>query len=74
MTGGKASTIRNWTTSVIQTNTGMRMSVMPGARIPRIVTMKFTAAIIDETPSTWRLSSPKSMPIPGENCLEVRFA
>ena len=29
--GGKASTMRNCTTSVIQTNTGMRISVMPGA-------------------------------------------
>ncbi len=29
--------------SIIQTNTGMRMSVMPGARMFRIVTMKLIA-------------------------------
>jgi hypothetical protein len=30
-------------TRVIQVNTGIRMSVMPGARMLRIVTMKLTA-------------------------------
>ena len=37
---GKARTSRNDVTSVIQTNTGMRMRVMPGARMLMIVTMK----------------------------------
>src|SRR5438128_2154600 len=31
--GGNASTMRNCTTSVIQTNTGIRMSRMPGERV-----------------------------------------
>ena len=55
VTGGNASTIRNCTTSVIHTKSGMRISVMPGARMLRIVTMKFTpATIFDDTPSTCR--------------------
>ena len=33
---GIANTVRNATTSIIQVNTGMRMSVMPGARMLRI--------------------------------------
>ena len=40
---GIANTVRNATTSIIHTNTGMRMSVMPGARMLRIVTMKLIA-------------------------------
>ena len=74
MTGGNASTIRNWTTSVIQTNTGMRIRVMPGARMFRIVTMKFTAAIMDDTPRTRRLRIQKSALGPGVNCFDVRLA
>ena len=52
MTGGKASTIRNCTVRVIHTNTGIRISVMPGARMLRMVTMKLTPAMIDEAPRT----------------------
>ena len=74
MTGGKASTIRNCVTSVIQTNSGMRMRVMPGARMLRMVTMKFTPAMIDEAPSTCRLSIQKSIAGPGENWRVVRLA
>ncbi len=72
--GGNASTIRNCTTRLIQMKTGMRMSVMPGARMLRIVTMKLIAAIIDDTPRIWRLSSQKSVLSPGEYCRDVRFA
>ena len=49
---GKARMLRNCTTSAIHTNTGIRIRVMPGARRFRIVTMKFTPASIDDTPST----------------------
>ena len=58
--------MRNWTTSVIHTNTGMRIRVIPGARMLRMVTMKLTAAIMDETPRISRLRSQKSTPGPGE--------
>src|SRR5439155_1532589 len=64
--GGKARAIRNCTTSVIHTKTGMRIIVMPGARMLRIVTMKLIAAITDETPRIWRLRIQKSTPRPGE--------
>ena len=59
--------------SVIHTNTGIRISVMPGARMFRMVTMKFTPARIEEAPSTWRPSIQKSMPMPGEYCRSVRL-
>ena len=72
--GGNASTTRNCTTRVIQTKTGIRMSVMPGARMLRIVTMKFTPAITEDAPSSCRLSSQKSIESPGENWRDVRFA
>ena len=74
VTAGKASTIRNCTTSDIHTNSGMRISVMPGARMFRIVTMKLTAAMIDDAPSTCRLNIQKSVARPGENSRVVRLA
>ena len=71
---GIAKMIRNEVTSVIQTNTGMRKSVMPGARMLMIVTMKLKPPAIEETP---RMSSPnaqKSTPVPGEKCFSVSGA
>ena len=65
MIGGKASAIRNCTTRVIHTNTGIRIMVMPGARMLRIVTMKLMAAITDDTPRICRLTIQKSTPGPG---------
>jgi hypothetical protein len=50
------------------------MSDMPGARMLRIVTVKFTAEAIEAMPMICTDSSQKSIPIPGLNCLEVRFA
>jgi hypothetical protein len=47
---GIANSSRNAVTSVIHTNTGMRIKVMPGARILMIVMMKFTAPARDATP------------------------
>ena len=51
VTGGIANSVRNATTSIIQTNTGMRMSVMPGARMLSVVTMKLIAVATDPMPS-----------------------
>ena len=44
-------------TSKAQINIGMRINVMPGARILTMVTKKFSALITDETP---RISRPTS--------------
>ena len=51
---GKDRTTRKEVTSVIQTNTGSRIMVIPGARMLMIVTMKFSEAAMDATPSSWR--------------------
>ena len=51
VTGGIANSVRNATTSIIHTNTGMRISVMPGARMLSVVTMKFTAVATEPMPS-----------------------
>ena len=40
---------------VIQTNTGMRIIDMPGARMLMIVTTKFSAPATEEEPNTRRL-------------------
>ncbi len=53
---GIANSIRKLTIRIIQTNTGMRMRVMPGARMFRIVTMKFTAEASDAMPAICRPS------------------
>ena len=59
---------------LIQVNIGMRISVMPGARMLMIVTKKLTAAASEATPRIWRPSIQKSMFSPGEYCREVRLA
>ena len=62
---GIANRVRNATTSIIQTNTGMRMSVMPGARRLMIVTMKLIAADVEPMPSMISPTVQKSGPRPG---------
>ena len=62
---GIANRVRNATTSIIHTNTGMRMSVMPGARRLRIVTMKLIADVVEPMPSMMRPTVQKSGPWPG---------
>jgi hypothetical protein len=47
---GSAKTSRNCTTNVIHTKTGMRIRLMPGARMFTIVVRKFTAATVEEMP------------------------
>ena len=59
---------------LIQTNIGIRIIVMPGARRLTIVTKKLTAAASDATPRIWRPMFQKSTLSPGENCREVRLA
>jgi hypothetical protein len=47
---GTANSSRKLVTSAIQMNTGMRMKVMPGARMFRIVTMKLIDAASELMP------------------------
>ncbi len=61
MIGGNARIRRNCTTNDIQVNIGMRIRVIPGARMLMIVVMKLNAAASDETPSTCRPATQKSM-------------
>ncbi len=49
---GSEKSSRKEITRVIHTNTGIRISVMPGARIVRMVAMKFADEAIDATPSS----------------------
>ena len=67
VTIGRAKTVRNATTSIIQTKTGIRIIVIPGARMFRIVTMKLTAAVIEPIPRSIRPIAQKSGPRPGRN-------
>src|SRR5690606_8627580 len=50
VSGGNAKMIMNDVTSIIHTNTGMRMNVMPGARMLTMVTMRFMAVAVVPTP------------------------
>ena len=65
VTAGIANTVRNAVTSIIHTKTGIRMSVMPGARMLRIVTTKLTPDVTDPMPSITRPTAQKSGPWPG---------
>ena len=65
VTTGIANSVRNATTSIIHTNTGMRSSVMPGTRMLMIVTMKLIADVVDPMPSRIRPTTQKSGPRPG---------
>ena len=45
-----ANTSKNWTTSIIHVNTGMRNIVIPGLRILMMVTTRLMAPINDAKP------------------------
>ena len=62
---GMAKSRRNWATSDIHTKTGMRMRLMPGARMLMTVTMRLTAPLSDAMPRIWRPKTQKSMLWPG---------
>src|SRR6202045_2668984 len=63
---GTASSKRNEVTKIDQTNSGMRCSVMPGARMLKIVVMKLIELMIDEAPA--RCSAKIAMSIDGPGC------
>ena len=52
-------------TSIIHTKTGIRISVMPGARMLRMVTMKLIAAVVEPMPSMTQADGPEVGPRPG---------
>src|SRR3954463_16007832 len=67
-TAGIANTTMNATTSCDQTNTGMRFSDMPGARILNVVTMMFTATHSAEISVNVTTCAQTSTRWPGEYC------
>ncbi len=58
---GMANSIRNDVMNVIQVKMGRRISVMPGARMFRIVTMKFTDEARDAMPAICRPTEYRTM-------------
>ena len=54
MITGMANNSRNWTTRIIQVNTGILNRVMPGARMLSTVTIRFMADIREAMPVIWR--------------------
>ena len=57
---GTASSSRNAVTSIDQTNSGILCSVMPGARMLKMVVMKLIAPSSDEIPARCSANSTKS--------------
>ncbi|CAB4656723.1 unannotated protein [freshwater metagenome] len=63
---GIAKSSKNCDTSAIQVKIGIRMSVMPGARILSTVTMRFTAPVSEAIPVMIKPRFQKSTPWVGE--------
>src|SRR6266540_4316931 len=61
---GVASSTSSEVTSIVQQNIGIRNMVIPGARMLKIVVMKFTAPRIDEVPISSRATIHRSAPMP----------
>jgi len=61
---GRASSSRNAVTRIDHANSGMRWSVMPGARMLKIVVMKLMAPRIDEAPAMCSEKIARSIPAP----------
>src|SRR5450759_5152402 len=59
------SSSRNTVTRIDHTNSGILCSVMPGARMLKMVVMKLMAPRIDEAPARWIDRIPKSTAGPG---------
>jgi hypothetical protein len=61
---GVASSTSSEVTSIVQQNIGIRNMVMPGARMLKMVVMKFTAPRIEEVPTSSRATIHRSAPRP----------
>src|SRR4051794_32920129 len=66
ITAGMAKMMRKDVTSIDQTNTGMRSSVMPGARCLNVVTMISTATASADTSVKVIICAHTSARFPGE--------
>ena len=64
---GNTIRISTLVSSTFHVNTGIRNMVMPGARIVRMVVMKFTAPRIVPTPPRAKPRIHRSAPMFGEN-------
>ncbi len=62
---GMASSIRNAVIRIDHTNSGIRSSVMPGARMLKTVVMKLIAPRIEEAPAKCSDRITKSTAAPG---------
>ena len=58
---GTANSSRKAVTSMDQTNSGILCSVMPGARMLKMVVMKLAAPIMEEAPARCSENSAKSI-------------
>ena len=63
---GSDRSSRNTVTRIDQTNSGILCSVMPGARMLKIVVMKLIAPRIDEAPAMCSEKIARSIAGPGE--------
>ncbi len=63
---GVASRMSTAVTSTVHTKIGIRKSVIPGARILKMVAMKFTAPRIDAVPTRVSPMIQRSVPTRGE--------
>ena len=63
---GSDSSSRNVVTRIDQTKSGILCSVMPGARMLKIVVMKLIAPRIEEAPAMWSEKIARSIAGPGE--------
>jgi hypothetical protein len=66
ITAGIANSTMNCVTSIAQTNSGMRLSVMPGARILNTVVMMTIASSSADSSVKVIIWAQKSMRLPGE--------
>jgi hypothetical protein len=74
VTGGKARRMRTLVTRVVQTKSGSRRKVIPGARKLRIVTRKFSDPRMLDVPRKISANSQKSECGPTENGFVVSGA
>ena len=51
---GNAQTMSTLVKKVVQTNIGIRMGFMPGARIFRMVTRKLIPVMVEPIPAIWK--------------------
>ena len=68
---GMANSNRNWAMNVIHTKIGMRIRLMPGARMLMMVTIRLMAPVSDAMPRIWRPNTQKSMLWAGLNAFSV---